>query len=135
MAEGLENCSFGVMLNSTCHLQHYVKRSSLLQLKNLTQDEQNMLLIRTSTSCLNPDEATICLHHKAVFLTHFKSLQRNKCCNPFELHKKKRGRGKLIFTTFNLASYQALFCVMEAKEPNTSCVICMYVIDSIALCS
>ena len=90
MADELEKCNFGVVLNSKCHLLHYAKKSGLLQLKSLGQDEQNLLLIRTSTSgCLNRDEATVCLHHKAVFLTLFHLLQHNKCCNPFDLHKKK----------------------------------------------
>ena len=93
MAEGIEKCTF-VKLNSTCHLQHYAKKCCLLQVKNLTPEEQRLLLIRSSISDINTDEATICLHHKAVYLTHFNYLQRNKCCNPFDLHQKKRAKGK-----------------------------------------
>ena len=71
MAEGIEKCTFGMKLNSTCHLQHYAKKSFLLQVKNLTQEEQRLLLIWSSISDINTDEATICLHHKAVYLNHF----------------------------------------------------------------
>lgn len=96
MAEGVQKCTFGKELNSTCHLKHYVKKSSLLEVKSLTLEDQNLLYIRSGVSSFKKDEAMICLHHQAVFLTHFSSLQRNKCCNPFDLHKKKKAKGKYI---------------------------------------
>ena len=98
MDETLEKCSLGVVLDSECHLKHYVKKSAIIHLRDHTQEEQTLLLIRSKSppNSINPELATICLHHQALFLTQFKSLQGKKCCNPFDFHKdkKKRAKGK-----------------------------------------
>jgi len=98
MAELVEQCSFG-KADSPCHLHHYTRRTELIPVKDLTLEDQTLLLARSKTAS-GDTPSTVCLHHKALFLSQFVKLQRNKCCNPFELHLRKRkvrGKGVNLF--------------------------------------
>lgn len=82
-------CTIGNADNSACHLTSYNWRKGLKLITEYTPENQLLISWRCGLSFANTSQ--ICLHHEALFLTQFESLQRN-CCNPF--HKKHHVKQK-----------------------------------------
>lgn len=78
-------CSVGEYLgdSDSCHKTIYCKTCGLINISTLTIENRALLQIRTeATFGIN---STICLHHKAVFITRYETLQK-QCCDPFKQH-------------------------------------------------
>lgn len=84
-------CTVGDMVGCKCHLTTYSKRVGTETLESLDQDTRETLMWRTGLTILNIN-ATVCFHHKYVFLKRYQ-LQQKACCNPFNLHSStKKGK-------------------------------------------
>lgn len=77
-----EKCSVGENTKSECHLLHYTKKRSIQNVENLSDDDLNLLKLRSESKILK----TVCLHHESVFLKKYEFLQK-VCCDPFKRHK------------------------------------------------
>ena len=77
-------CTVGILDGSARHLKTYSKKCGIESLMVLDPIMRETLHWRTGTSIVNID-ATICLHHKYVFLKRYPMLQK-KCCDPFSSH-------------------------------------------------
>ncbi len=93
--KSIESCSVGQHIHSLCFLSQYVKgNSELYTLADLDEDTRLTIHFRTNMKNI----PSICLHHRTVYTTRFKSFKKSKKCdNPFENHlKSKRPLGNTI---------------------------------------
>lgn len=74
-------CSIGLGEGSACHSNAFTSGRGALKLFHEFGAEEWKLISRRSGLNLN-EQATVCLHHEAFFLTKFEHWQTS-CCNPF----------------------------------------------------
>jgi hypothetical protein len=91
----LTSCSVGLSLNEECNKTSYTRKIGLRSLDSLTDDEKELLFMRTSISSENPETFTICHHHEKKYISSYVSLQMY-CIDPMGRHKVKI-KGNIIF--------------------------------------
>ena len=70
------------LINPAIYKQSYSKKIYIISINSLQQYEREVVKWRTSIETSN---ATLCLHHKKVFLKRFAASKIN-CCDPFSHH-------------------------------------------------
>lgn len=79
------SCTFGVHLKDECHKQVFCRSSGIIPVKELKEEEIELLRLRTQV-VISHEESTICFHHQKMYLHHYEGQQR-RCCDPWMVHK------------------------------------------------
>ena len=86
-----EKCSIGVYNDDLCHKSDYTRRQELIYVEDLNENDLKLIKLRSGIK----EIASICNHHKTVYLQRFEQNEKY-CCDPFRKH------AKLISSKFNL---------------------------------
>jgi hypothetical protein len=81
-----DNCTFGLILNTGCHLKTYTRRVGLYSYASLQNENKELLLMRFGPKTEVEESATISFHHEKLLLSNYHLLQQT--CNPLEYHTK-----------------------------------------------
>jgi len=81
----IDNYSFAE--SSQCHKLSYSRLCGLDNFIDLSDVERELAILRSGIKIENQTSATICFHHKKVFLDRFES-QHTTCFDPLQRHKK-----------------------------------------------
>lgn len=90
-------CTIGVKLKEECHKLTYSRHVEEIILSELAEEDRVLLVTRSGIS--NDDGNVICLHHKNMFLSRFKSREKY-CCDPCQRHSKKITKSLLLYMIY-----------------------------------
>lgn len=87
MADALSKCHIGESTETLCHKKTFVSKIGFKNLEDLclSENDKEMLSLRTEKSIEDVQTGSICLHHIEVFLKKYEFLQR-KCSDPLQKH-------------------------------------------------
>jgi hypothetical protein len=111
-----EPCFVGGQLNDACHLLVYCRKKGFLSITDLSDDDRQLLLWRTGIESQPSSLERICLHHEALFLSRYESIQKF-CCDPFNVHTKRVTKSLRVIDT-------ALAEKLHAKPGQKLCKAC-----------
>lgn len=86
-SESSEQCFVGKLLNDSCHLLTYSRKTVFLLFSDLCESDRHLLLWRAGIPLQPSASDIVCLHHEKRFLSRYESLQKF-CCDPFSVRKK-----------------------------------------------
>lgn len=66
--ENLNSCSFGILDQTPCHLTTYTTVKTLKNFSDLSEDNKDLILLRSSINFPEGQESTICGHHSYYYL-------------------------------------------------------------------
>lgn len=94
----IRKCTVGIKFDIDCHKKSYCKDMKTIFMENLSSNEKELLQWQTN---LYDATATICLHHKEVYLKRFSATQ-SSCCDPKKHHTKsgKKRKGKILYLSY-----------------------------------
>lgn len=89
----LQPCTFGPR---NCHKTYYCRRRQLTTVSTLSDTDQRLLLLRSKLSL--HEGATICEHHKELYLRRYASKIASKLCSDPFLRHTKHCHGSTVIT-------------------------------------
>ena len=82
----MEKCSYGLISGDECHKKTYSKECKLKLINEFDSEQRELIYWRSGLSVINLN-AKVCSHHEYWLLNQFE-IQKKKCCDPFQNHKK-----------------------------------------------